>query len=266
MKTIKEMMNLNGRTALITGCCGRLGSQMALTIAELGGDLILLDKPKADFDEVTTKIRKISEVEISLIECDLEDELSIKESLKKIIENREKLEVLINNAAFVGLSNLDGWNSKFNKQSLKTWNRALSVNLTAIFQLSKELSPIIKDSGNGTIINMSSIYGFKGPDYSLYEGTTMGSPAAYSVSKGGVIQLTRWLAKTLSPEVRVNCISPGGVFSNQPKDFVNNYEKKTPLNRMASPNDIKGITAYLSTDLSEYVTGQNFVIDGGWSV
>ena len=132
MKTIKEMMNLNGRTALITGCCGRLGSQMALTIAELGGDLILLDKPKANFDEVTTKIRKISEVEISLIECDLEDELSIKESLKEIIDHREKLEILINNAAFVGTSNLDGWNSKLNKQSLETWNRAFPV-LSGLF-------------------------------------------------------------------------------------------------------------------------------------
>ena len=94
----------------------------------------------------------------------------------------------------------------------------------------------------------------------------MGNPAAYAVSKGGLIQLTKWLASTMAPSVRVNCISPGGVFDNQEEDFVKKYNSKTKLNRMANYEDFKGVIAYLSSDMSEYVTGQNIVIDGGWGI
>ncbi len=100
----------------------------------------------------------------------------------------------------------------------------------------------------------------------MYKGTEMGNPAAYSASKGGLIQLTRWLATTIAPDVRVNSISPGGVFRNQPKQFVDRYEKRTPLGRMATEEDFKGIIAYLASDLSKYVTGQNIDVDGGWGV
>jgi len=93
----------------------------------------------------------------------------------------------------------------------------------------------------------------------------MGNPAAYSASKGGLIQLTRWLATTIAPDIRVNCISPGGVWRNQPDEFVKRYEAKTPLRRMATEEDLKGIIAYLASDLSTYVTGQNIVVDGGWT-
>ena len=92
----------------------------------------------------------------------------------------------------------------------------------------------------------------------------MGNPAAYSVSKGGLVQLTRWLATTLSPKVRVNAISPGGIFRDQPKNFVSRYEKRTPLQRMANENDFRGVIAYLASDMSEYVTGQILRVDGGW--
>ncbi|MBT5470444.1 MAG: SDR family oxidoreductase, partial [Nitrospina sp.] len=98
----------------------------------------------------------------------------------------------------------------------------------------------------------------------LYEGTSMSNPAAYGVSKGGLIQFTRWLATTIAPNVRVNAISPGGVFRNQPESFVRRYEAKTPLKRMAIEDDFRGVVAYLASDLSKYVTGQNFSVDGGW--
>jgi len=113
---------------------------------------------------------------------------------------------------------------------------------------------------------MASIYGSNAPDYSLYEGTNMANPAAYAASKGGLIQLTRWLSSTIAPDIRVNAVSFGGVFRNQNNKFVKRYIAQTPMNRMATEEDVKGIIAYLSSDLSKYVTGQDFIIDGGWSI
>ena len=113
--------------------------------------------------------------------------------------------------------------------------------------------------------NIGSIYGDLGPDWRIYEGTQLANPAAYSASKGGLIQLTRWLATTIAPKIRVNTISPGGIYRGQPKDFVERYASKTPLGRMATEDDIRGAIGYLSSDLSRYVTGQNLKIDGGWS-
>ena len=96
-------------------------------------------------------------------------------------------------------------------------------------------------------------------------GEEIGNPAAYSSSKGGLIQFTKWLSTTLAHEIRVNCISPGGILRDQSSTFISKYEQKTPLRRMALEEDFKGIVAYLASDLSEYVTGQNIMIDGGWT-
>ncbi len=111
----------------------------------------------------------------------------------------------------------------------------------------------------------ASIYGMVGPDFSLYAGTSMGNPAAYAASKGGLLQLTRYLATALAPRVRVNAITPGGIVRGQPPAFIERYVAKTPLGRMATEEDFKGAIAYLASDLSRYVTGQNLVVDGGWT-
>jgi len=140
------------------------------------------------------------------------------------------------------------------------------VNLTAAFHLCQGLAPLLSYSCRGSIINIASIYGEYGPDWALYEGTTLSNPAAYGASKGGLLQLTRWLATTMAPHVRVNAISPGGISRGQPKTFVDKYEKRTPLRRMATENDFSGAVAFLASDMSAYVTGQNLSIDGGWGV
>jgi len=147
------------------------------------------------------------------------------------------LSCLVNNAAFVGSSNLQGWSSSFEEQNIATWRRAFEVNLTAAFHLSQLFAPELRSSSQGNIINVASIYGELGPDWSLYCGTDMGNPAAYSASKGGLIQLTRWLATSMAPSVRVNAISPGGIFRGQPESFVSRYVAKTPLGRMAIEDD-----------------------------
>ncbi len=258
-------MNLKGRRALITGAMGGIGQEMAVTIAELGGDLLLVDRPGTDYAAIKQKISDNWNVQIVCTDCDLENEVERKRLINEV-KNDRGLDILINNAAFVGDSDLKGWVSSFNDQSVETWRRAIEVNLTAAFDLSKGLCSTLKESKNGSIINVASIYGINGPDYALYEGTDMGNPAAYAASKGGLIQLTRWLSTTLAPDIRVNTISPGGVLRNQPDSFVKRYEDRTPLKRMAVEEDFKGVTAYLSSDLSRYVTGQNLVIDGGWGI
>jgi NAD(P)-dependent dehydrogenase (short-subunit alcohol dehydrogenase family) len=266
MSSIKELMNLKGRRALVTGAVGGIGQEIALTIAELGGDLLLVDIPNSNYELIKEKISSKYTINIKCIDCNLEDEKSRQALINQINNDKKNLNIIINNAAFVGESNLQGWVTDFENQSVETWKRALEVNLTSVFHLSQGLAKKLKTSGHASIINMASIYGVSGPDYSLYKGTEMGNPAAYSASKGGLIQLTKWLSTTIAPDIRVNAISPGGVFRHQPELFVKRYQQKTPLARMAIEEDFKGIIAYLASDLSSYVTGQNIIVDGGWSV
>ena len=265
MRSLQELMSLKGRRAIITGANGGIGQQMAIAIAELGGDLVLVDKLGTEYGELLDILHSSFSVDVICTDCDLEDGSSREKLISDLANHKDTLNILINNAAFVGTSGLEGWVTKFRDQTVDTWRRAIEVNLTAAFDLSKGLAPKLKQSKCGSIINIASIYGVSGPDYSLYEGTQMGNPAAYSASKGGLIQLTRWLSTTLAPEIRVNVISPGGVFRNQPAEFVTRYESRVPMKRMATEEDFKGTIAYLASDLSGYVTGQNILVDGGWT-
>lgn len=266
MTTIKELMNLKGRRALVTGATGGLGKIMADTLAELGADLVLVDRPGTDFQSLTQILIQRWGVKIQYRHCDLEQQEHRTELMDWIKSNGDSLNILINNAAFVGTSELKGWAVPFEQQTVDTWRRAMEVNLTAVFDLCQGLTPRLSAAEGASIINIVSIYGEYGPDWSLYEGTSMSNPAAYGVSKGGLIQFSRWLATTIAPNVRVNAISPGGVFRNQPENFVQRYEARTPLGRMATEDDFRGAVAYLASDLSKYVTGQNLAVDGGWGV
>jgi NAD(P)-dependent dehydrogenase (short-subunit alcohol dehydrogenase family) len=266
MTTLKELMNLKGRRALITGATGGLGRVMADTLAELGADLVLVDRPGSDFLPLEKVLSNKWSVPVKVLESDLEIEDQRNAMIKAVKTDGRGLSILINNAAFVGSSNLQGWVTSFEEQSLATWRRAVEVNLSAAFHLCQAFTTELKVAEGGNIINIASIYGEHGPDWRLYEGTSMGNPAAYAASKGGLIQLTRWLATTIAPHVRVNTISPGGVFRNQPEVFVKRYTEQTPLLRMATEDDFRGVLAFLASDLSKYVTGQNLQVDGGWSV
>jgi NAD(P)-dependent dehydrogenase (short-subunit alcohol dehydrogenase family) len=262
--TIKQLMSLKGRRALVTGATGALGKIMADTLAELGADLVLVDRPGADCQDLIDTLSQRWGVHIQYRHCDLEQQGERAELIKWLKESHGGLNILINNAAFVGTSDLPGWGVPFEEQTVETWRRALEVNLTAVFDLCQGLAPMLKTAEGASIINIGSIYGQYGPDWGLYEGTSMSNPAAYGASKGGLLQLTRWLATTIAPHVRVNAISPGGIFRNQPQEFVRRYEARTPLGRMASEDDFRGAVAYLSSDLSTYVTGQTLAVDGGW--
>lgn len=264
MTTLKALMNLRGRRAMITGATGNLGRMMADTLAELGADLLLVDLPGSDFDSLEKALCEKWQVATQSLACDLESEEQRLAMIGAVKADSRGLNVLINNAAFGGTSNLQGWSTPLEEQTLDSWRRAMEVNLTAAFHLCQAFTPNLRVAEGGNIINITSIYGEYGPDWRLYEGTAMGNPAAYGASKGGLAQLTRWLATTIAPQVRVNAISPGGIFRNQPDAFVQRYADRTPLARMATEEDFRGVVAYLASDLSQYVTGQILRVDGGW--
>lgn len=265
MTTLDALMKLNGRRALITGAAGGLGRAMASTLAELGADLILLDRSDAALAELAAAIKADWGTDADVRNCDLESQAEREVLITELLQEG-RLDILINNAAFVGTSCLKGWGVPFEQQLIETWRRALEVNLTAAFHLCQGLAPLLRSLGRGSIINIASIYGEYGPDWGMYEGTLMSNPAAYGVSKGGLLQLTRWLATTMAPSVRVNAISPGGIARGQAQAFVERYHARTPLGRMATEDDFRGAVAFLASDMSAYMTGQNLSVDGGWGV
>lgn len=265
MARLSELMNMRGRRVLVTGAAGGLGRTMSDTLAEMGASLVLVDQTPEPLAQVAEDIKQRWSIPVQTHVVDLEDQVQRADLVAAMHDDRLGLHVLINNAAFVGTSGLSGWAVPFEAQSLETWRRALEVNLTAAFYLCQGLAPLLKES-SGSIVNIGSIYGEFGPDWSLYDGTSMANPAAYAASKGGLIQLTRWLATSLAPNIRVNSISPGGIARGQPASFIKCYEARTPLGRMASEEDFCGAIAYLVSDMSAYVTGQNLRVDGGWGI
>jgi len=266
MKLLNQLFSLEEKRILITGAAGGIGRKVAETYAELGAVVLLCDRDSQSLEEVSEHLKQYwPACMVECYECDLECENSRLSLFERVCSTDQSLHAIVHCAGFVGTTNLSGWVDDFEKQSLDTWRRAFEVNLTSAFHLSQLFSKPLTRS-NGSIILFSSIYGELGPDYSLYENTSMGNPAAYAASKGGLIQLARWLATTMAPNVRVNCVSPGGVFRNQAESFVEKYECKTPLQRMAVEDDFKGIVALLASDAGSYITGQNIMVDGGWSI
>jgi NAD(P)-dependent dehydrogenase (short-subunit alcohol dehydrogenase family) len=252
VRSIQELSDLRGRRALVAGGAGHLGRVAVDALRELGADVAIVDLDT-------------QEVEGTAIVADLADEAAARAAVHETLERLGGLDVLVHCAALVGTSALAGWAEPFERQTVDAWRRALDVNLLSAFVLAQEAAPALRASGHGSVVLFGSIYGLAGPVPSLYEGTSLGNPAAYAASKGGVVQLARHLAAVLAPDVRVNAISPGGVERGQPPEFQTRYSERTPLGRMATEEDVKGAVAYLAGDLSAYVTGHNLVVDGGWT-
>lgn len=265
MTTLAAQMNMTERVVLITGGAGHLGYEMARTVAELGASVVLVDINLSHAAARAQAIQTEFGVKCWGLACNLEQEDQRAQLPDRVAHTAGTLDVLINNAGFVGDSSLQGWVCDFSAQSIETWRRALEVNLTACFHLSQLFRDQLARNNNGSIVNVASIYGVLGPDMSLYEGTAMGNPAAYAASKGGLVQLTRWLSTVLAPHIRVNCISPGGLARGQNPLFQERYIAKTPLKRMGEEQDFKGVTALLASDASRWITGQNLMVDGGWA-
>lgn len=266
MKKIQELMSLSGRVAIVTGGAGHIGNAICETLAELGAAITVLDIDEDNAARTAKYLNLEFGVDSLALGIDLARQDATQSVPSKVIREFGRIDILVNSAAFVGTSSLEGWAVPFNVQLPATWRDALEVNLTAPFVLIQACREALAESSHGSIINISSIYGMVAPDMGMYENTNMGNPAAYSASKGGLLQLTRWLATVLAPDIRVNALTPGGVFRDQPEVFLDKYRARTPLKRMATEEDFKGAVAYLASDLSAYVTGQNIVVDGGWTI
>jgi len=265
MRSYAELMSLKGRVALITGGAGHIGRAIAETYAELGAAIAILDRPGSAADAVARSLTEKYGVLTTALLVDLADEAAVRKVPQRVVDTCGRLDIIVNNAAFVGTDGLEGWTTPVESQSIDTWRKALEVNLTAPFLLTQQAIPALRASGKGAVINIGSIYGLLGPDWRIYEGVDFGTPAAYAAGKGGLLQMTRWLATTLAPLVRVNSIVPGGVERNTAEAFKTRYTARTPLGRMAKEEDFKGAAAFLASDLSAYVTGQCIPVDGGWS-
>jgi len=256
-----DRLRLDGRVVLVTGGAGHLGRALAAAFVDLGARVALADREPAATEEAAARCGATC----SPFVVDLSVDGEPAGLPGRVLAELGGLDIVVNNAAYVGASDLVGWAVPFAEQSVETWRAALEVNLTAAFAITQAAAPMLAASGHGSVVNLASIYGIVGPDHGLYEGTSMGNPAAYAASKGGLIQLTRWLATSLAPDVRVNAVTPGGIERGQPSRFAERYVARTPLARMATEDDIVGAVTWLAGDLSAYVTGHNLVVDGGWT-
>ena len=264
MRSVADLFDLKGRAAVVTGGAGHLGRAIGEALAQCGARVALLDR--VDSSAAVADLPPAANGAHAGLVVDLANEAEVRAAPDTVVEAVGGLDIIVHCAAFVGTDARDGWTAPVEDQSLQTWRDALEVNLTAPFALTQAAIPHLKSSGHGSVIHIGSIYGVLGPDWSLYaDGDVPGTPAAYAASKGGLMQMTRWLATSLAPQVRVNAIAPGGVERNTAPRFKEAYEARTPLARMATEEDVKGAAAFLASDASAYVTGQSLMVDGGWS-
>lgn len=243
-KSFFEHLSLKGRTTLITGGAGHVGEELCHAFAELGSNIIIVDVSQEKMQILVQQLKALYKIDAVFFQVDLEQEQQRQTMIEDVThylqKNKRPLNILINNAAFVGTSNIQGWNVPFAEQSLETWRRVLEVNLTACFHLCQGFAPLLTQAPKQTqgirsnIINIGSIYGHMPPEWSLYENTSMNNPVAYAVSKAGLHGLTTWLSSTLAPEVRVNTISPGGIERGQDPVFMERYNKMTNTGKMSS--------------------------------
>lgn len=244
------MFDLKNKVIVVTGSNGLLGRKISAELkkqyAKVIGADIKFDSPHPDH-----------------IITDIADEVSVKNLVTKTVEKYGKIDGWINNA----YPRTTDWGEKIDAVPYESWRKNVDMHLNGYFLCSRAALEQMKKQNFGSLINMSSIYGSQAPDFSVYEGTEMTMPVAYSAIKGGINNLTKYLAAYYGPHhIRVNAVSPGGVFDNQPESFVEKYTSKVPLRRMASPEDVVPVLCFLLADESGYITGQNLKVDGGWSI
>lgn len=244
------MLNcLKDKVIIVTGGSGLLGREIVSDLMLKGAMAI-----NADINE-DTDLKKNN------FKIDITSEKSIVDGIETISKYYGKIDGLVNNA----YPRTEDWGTKFEDISYKSWQKNVDIQMNSTFLFIQKLMPELLKT-KGSIVNMASIYGVVGNDMTIYENTNIGTAAQYSAIKGGVINLTRYLASYYGKQgVRLNCVSPGGIFDNQDALFVSNYEKKVPLGRMGTPNDIAPVVSFLLSEEAKYITGQNIIVDGGWT-
>lgn len=256
---IQELFNLKGKVAIVTGAVGQLGTQITNALFEAGAYVVIAD---LNLSECQKKAKTISKNTARCIGVELD--VTKKESVKKMtsltVKKFGRIDILVNNAGIAVFT-------PFKKRSLKEFDKIIKVNINGVFLCSQIVSKQMIKQKEGNIINIGSIYGVVSPDPRIYVDSGRNSSEVYGITKAGIIGLTRYLAVHLAKNnIRVNCISPGGIFNKQSKKFIENYCSKTPSGRMGKDTDIKGAVVYLASKASDYVTGHNLIIDGGLTI
>jgi 2-deoxy-D-gluconate 3-dehydrogenase len=272
MQTVLDKFNLKGRTVLVTGGGGLLGRQFALALAQAGADVMLADlayEAAADQAEVI----RAEGLSAAALAVDVVDPDSTREMVQQTLARFGRLDVLINSAAldpkFDPQHQSEQAANAFETYALEAWRKALDVNLTGMFLASQAaVQPMLAQS-QGVIINICSTYGLNGPDQRIYsrpDGTQSYKPVYYSVTKAGVLGFTRYLAAYYAGKnIRVNALTPGGVYNQHDEVFVKAYSAKTILGRMANLDEMSAAMLFLASDASSYMTGANLIVDGGWT-
>ncbi len=273
MPTILQKFNLSGKVAVVTGGVGLLGSEFCRTLAEAGAQVLVADLDGTRAALLAKSLREEGYPAES-VGVDVTQPESVRYMVSQAVENFGRLDVLVNSAAMDPKFDPQSIGSQganaFETYPLEAWNQALGVNLTGMFLCCQAVAPQMLEQRSGSIINICSTYGLVGPDQRIYRrpGQEVQSykPVFYSVTKSGVLGLTRYLATYYAGKnLRVNALTPGGVFNNHDEVFTQNYSARTVLGRMARKDEMNGAVLFLASDASSYMTGSNLVVDGGWT-
>ena len=240
---------MNNKIIIVTGGSGLLG------VAFLE-DLTLKGFTPINFD-----VSVLTDLSLGRVNCDVTNDESIKDSIDKVVSFYGRIDGLVNNA----YPRTKDWGIHFEEEDLSSWRKNVDLQMNSYVSCCHKVLPYLKENG-GTIVNITSIYGVVANDPTMYEGTGVKPPPAYTAIKGGIINFTKYLASFYGKyNIRANCISPGGIFDHQDEKFVQRYESKVPIKRMGNPEDIAPVVSFLVSDGAKYITGQNIIVDGGWT-
>ena len=253
---VKELLNLRNKIILVTGGAGNYGKCIVEGMAEADGTVIIASRNINNVKDVVSQFREKG-LNVHAMQVDQGNHSSIMALKNEIINQFGKLDVFVNNAVTRPMRGYE--------DSIDNFAESMRVNAVGAMDILREMAALIEQGGGGSIINIASMMGMYGPDLSNYEGTNMGDPPPdYFFHRAGLINLTRYLAKIYaSKNIRVNSVSPGGLFNDQPERFLDNYCKKVPAGRMANNDDIKGIMVLLASHAGAYINGENILMDGG---
>ena len=258
------MFNLKNETIIITGGAGLIGSAFSKACAEYGANVVIADIDEKKANKLIEQIKKETKnSNIMFHRCNITNTNDIQNLIDTTLNKFKKIDALVN----IAYPRNKNYGRKFEDVSFEDFCENVNMHLGGYFLITQQVAKVMMKQKYGNIISMASIYGFSAPKFEIYERTDMTMPVEYAAIKGGIINLTKYLASYLGKyNIRVNAISPGGVFNNQPESFVKKYSEKVVLGkRMANTDDLTGVLIFLLSDASKYITGQNIVVDGGFT-